>query len=129
VLSGDHLAERPLPHEVPKAEQPDGDDGRWVEARDLKSGDVLMDGEVDGMTITALRTDNEKVDVHSLDVEGHHNFAVHRKGVLVHNKGAKEAPPVPVRFLADHPFLFLVRENVTGSILFMGRLGNPLLEN
>jgi serpin B len=32
--------------------------------------------------------------------------------------------PVPV-FRADHPFIFLVQDDETGSILFMGRVVNP----
>jgi serpin B len=36
----------------------------------------------------------------------------------------QEPRPVPV-FRADHPFLFLIREKQSGSILFLGRMLNP----
>jgi serpin B len=33
--------------------------------------------------------------------------------------------PMLEEFRANHPFLFLIRENVTGSILFLGRVADP----
>ncbi len=37
----------------------------------------------------------------------------------------RQAFSEPIEFRADHPFLFLIRENQTGSILFMGRMTKP----
>ncbi len=35
-------------------------------------------------------------------------------------------PKEPYKFLADHPFLFLIFEKLTGTILFYGRVVNPV---
>ena len=34
-------------------------------------------------------------------------------------------PPKPVEFIADRPFLFMIRDRSTGVVLFQGRLCNP----
>jgi serpin B len=34
------------------------------------------------------------------------------------------APEIPL-FRADRPFLYVIRENSTGALLFMGKVGKP----
>ncbi|KAL6181081.1 hypothetical protein ACLB2K_047738 [Fragaria x ananassa] len=40
-------------------------------------------------------------------------------------RGAARRPPPQI---ADHPFLFLIREEVTGTLLFVGHVLNPTKE-
>ena len=50
-------------------------------------------------------------------------FVAGATGVVV---AARAAPrEEPRRFAADHPFLFLIRDVETGTILFMGRVSDP----
>jgi serpin B len=63
--------------------------------------------------------------------------AVHKAFVEVNEQGTEAAaatgiamgltslPAPPIEFRADHPFLFLIRERQTGSLLFLGRVTDP----
>jgi len=62
---------------------------------------------------------------------------IHQAFVEVNEQGTEAAaatavfattrglPPPTPEFRADHPFIFLIRHNSSGSILFMGRVVNP----
>jgi len=63
---------------------------------------------------------------------------IHKAFVEVNEQGTEAAaatgvemamamamPEQPVDFVADHPFLFIIRDERSGAILFMGRLANP----
>jgi len=64
-----------------------------VEARDLKEGDVLKEKGGEGLTVTRLSSRQARAEVYNLEVEGYHNYAIHRRGILVHNKGGAEKGP------------------------------------
>jgi len=70
-------------------------------------------------------------------VRGAHVSAVlQRAGIEVNERGTtawagtavhleESMPPEPPVFLADHPFLFMILEKSSGTILFMGRVADP----
>jgi hypothetical protein len=64
------------------------------------------------------------------------SFVLHKAWVQVSEAGTEAAAVTiggistsaagfPPTFRADHPFIFLIRDTQSGSILFLGRLANP----
>ena len=63
----------------------------------------------------------------------HLSKIIHKTFISVNEEGTEAVSRVgvasalcgPANFTVDHPFIFLIRENSTGSILFLGRVMNP----
>jgi ankyrin repeat protein len=125
VVRGKRLATRPLPHDVPKQEQRTPAPGRWVEARDLTEGDVLLDKSGGGLIVTGLSIRDENTEVYNLEVEGFHNYAIHRMGILVHNKAGKEEASEPESLVTVYGTVTL--EHYEVSVLG-AKAGSALLE-
>merc|ERR1712007_193443 len=77
------------------------------------------------------------------DPNVHLSAVFHKAKVEVNEKGTKAAaasaaimntksivlpPPNQRRVVADHPFLFLIRDRFTGALLFNGAVVNPVLD-
>jgi len=58
-----------------------------------------------------------------VDVNEEGTEAAAATAVVMEGRGMPRPPPV---FRADHPFLFLIRDGKTGSILFIGRVTDPV---
>ncbi len=86
VVSGDHLADRPVAGDVPANEQVATAEGRWVEARNLQTGDILLRNNGNCVQINYVVTTQRNVTVYNLEVAAFHNYSVGSTGVLVHNK-------------------------------------------
>ena len=124
VVRGADLESRKVPMDLPAGEDVSSAHGRWVEAQDIRLGDVLT--AISGETLVVAGTSSQYTsgEVYDLAVDELHNHAVGQQGILVHNgkQGVAEEPP---SFMADHPFLFFIRDEPTRSILFMGRVVDP----
>ena len=59
-----------------------------------------------------------------VDVNESGTEAAAATGIVMRAMAARPGPP-PVVFRADHPFVLLIRDGQTGSILFVGRMADP----
>lgn len=60
-----------------------------------------------------------------VDVNEEGTEAAAATAVIATRAMATMRPVPPIVFRADHPFVFLIRDNRSGAILFMGRVTNP----
>jgi serpin B len=84
-----------------------------------------MDADLSGMDGTKNLYINDVVHKAFVDINEEGTEAAAATGVVVNLKAVSPGEQVPV-FLADHPFVFLIQDDETGNILFIGRVVNPV---
>ncbi|MDD4252430.1 MAG: serpin family protein, partial [Methanoculleus horonobensis] len=82
------------------------------------------DADFSGMDGTDMLFISEVVHKAFVDVNEEGTEAAAATGVVMNIKSAPGGDTTPV-FRADHPFVFLIVEEDTGTILFAGRVVNP----
>jgi hypothetical protein len=94
----------------------------WTPAGQLRPGDLLSTDLGKWLEVENVSASGEEGPIHNLRVADHHTYFVTGKAwrfaVWTHN----EYSPT---FFADHAFNFMIRDNTTDTMLFMGRVDDP----
>jgi hypothetical protein len=94
VAGGSNLSDRPVAHDVPESERAAASSlsGRWVEARSLLPGDLLVVRSGQLATVEEVATRRTEQKVYNLQVADLHTYAVGQLGIAVHNKAVQTSP-------------------------------------
>jgi serpin B len=99
-------------------------------ARQLKSlgmGDAFgRDADFSGITDSTRLEISGVRHKATIDVTETGTEAAAATGVVGQIGAIRADPDPPVQFDADHPFLFMIRDTLSGSVLFMGQEADPL---
>jgi hypothetical protein len=94
----------------------------WTAAGDLRPGDLLATDLGKWLEVEQISAAGERGAIHNFRVADCHTYFVSSKAggsaIWTHNAYFP-------RFLATHAFHFLIRDNVTDAVLFMGRVDDP----
>ncbi len=91
VVSGENLAERPRLEHLPKTPPDACMPGRWVDAHDLRIGDVMFLRDGRQVPVETVRRQPANQTVYNFAVEDLECYAFGKSQVLVHNNNGAEA--------------------------------------
>ena len=107
-MAGEELDDRPVPDQLgDQLVAVEGVPGRWVDAGDLRFGDVLVSRGGGQSTVESVETEQVQTTVYHIYVEDLHNYSVGNGEWLVHNGHGDDLP------LQSHHFATNKNKNYT----------------
>jgi serpin B len=93
---------------------------------ELGMGEAFQKNAADFSAMTGKRDLWISAAIHKayIDVDEEGTEAAAATGIVMRPSAVARLQP-PIVFRADHPFLFLIRDNKSGGVLFMGRVADP----
>ena len=100
----------------------------WTSAGELSPGDLLSTDLKSWLMVEDVRWLDGYHDVFNLRVARHHTYFVGGDdfgfAIWTHNSCAGQE----LQYNIDRPFHFMIRDNTTSTVLFMGRVSDPTVE-
>ena len=124
----EHTADVGVHVTAPTLEQLFAEAGRAVAALIIENPELIEPRQVVRIELEAESLEGLFVDcvVHAtfvkVDEQGTEAAAT---TVVEAKKSEPKEPERPIDFRVNRPFVFLIRDNVTGSVMFMGRVTDP----
>ena len=98
---------------------------KYLQAMGMKDAFSTTSADFSGMTTAERLFISEVIHKAFVAVDEKGTTAAAATAVMFSGTAMPMPKPDPKMFKADHPFLFCIRHNPTGKILFMGRFSDP----
>jgi hypothetical protein len=101
----------------------------WVNARDLKAGNLLTLYKNKHLGIDSIKLNQQRTLTYNFTVANYHTYTVSKAGVVVHNSGGCDLVHGNSKLSGKTQHGYVIKEKKSGEVLEYGISGQPINKN